>query len=79
MMIESQDRRLRLGVHCSQCCAGLMVILLVIGVMNLRAMAIVMAAITVERLAPDGERVARAIGVVLVGAGLFLIARATAL
>jgi len=70
---------LRLGLHCSYCCAGLTVILLVIGVMELRAMAVVAAAITLERLAPAGERVARAIGVVIVGAGLFLIARATAL
>ena len=67
---------LRLGRHCSQCCAGLIAILLVIGVMDLRAMAVVAAAITVERLAPAGERVARAIGAVAVGAGLFLIARA---
>jgi predicted metal-binding membrane protein len=67
---------LRLGLHCSQCCAGLMAILLAIGVMDLRAMAFAAAAITVERLAPAGERVARAIGAVVVGAGLFLIARA---
>src|SRR5262245_4837799 len=32
---------LRLGVHCTQCCVGLMAILLVIGVMDLRAMAVV--------------------------------------
>jgi len=70
---------LRLGLHCSHCCAGLMAILLVIGVMDLRAMAVVAAAITVERLAPAGERVARAIGAVVVGAGLFLIARAAGL
>jgi predicted metal-binding membrane protein len=62
---------LRLGLHCSRCCFGLMAILLVIGVMDLRVMAVVTAAITVERLAPVGERVARAIGVVAVGAGLF--------
>jgi hypothetical protein len=46
--------------------------------MDLRVMAVVAAAIIVERLAPAGERVARAIGVV-VGAGLFLIARAAGL
>jgi hypothetical protein len=39
-------------------------------------MAVVTAAITVERLAPAGEHVARAIGAVAVGTGLFLIARA---
>ncbi len=70
---------LRLGLHCSYCCAGPMAILLVIGVMDLRAMAVVTAAITVERLAPAGERVARAIGAVVVAAGLFLIVRAAGL
>jgi predicted metal-binding membrane protein len=70
---------LRLGLHCSFCCAGLMAILLVIGVMDLRAMAVVAVAITVEHLAPAGERVARVIGAVVVGAGLFLIARAAGL
>ncbi len=70
---------LRLGLHCSHCCAGLMATLLVIGAMDLRAMAVVTAAITAERLAPAGEQVARAIGVVVVGAGLLLIARAAGL
>jgi predicted metal-binding membrane protein len=70
---------LRLGLHCGYCCAGLTALLLVIGVMDLRAMAVVAAAITVERLAPAGERVARAIGAVVVGAGLLLIARAAGL
>jgi predicted metal-binding membrane protein len=70
---------LRLGLHCSCCCAGLTAILFVVGIMDLRAMAVVMAAITLERLAPAGEHVARAIGVLIVGAGLFLIARAAGL
>jgi predicted metal-binding membrane protein len=70
---------LSLGLHCSRCCAGQMAILLVLGVMDLRAMAVVAAAITVERLAPAGETVARALGAVAVGAGLFLIARAVGL
>ena len=67
-----------LGVHCAESCAGLMAILLVIGVMDLRAMAAVTAAITVERLAPNGQIVARAIGTVGVAAGLCLIALAVA-
>jgi predicted metal-binding membrane protein len=70
---------LRLGLHCSYCCAGLTAILLVIGVMDLRAMAVVATAITFERLAPAGEYVARAIGAVVVVAGFFLIARAAGL
>jgi predicted metal-binding membrane protein len=70
---------LRLGLHCTYCCAGLTAILLVIGVMDIRAMVVVATVITVERLAPSGEHVARAIGVVVVGAGLFLIGRAVGL
>ena len=70
---------LSLGLHCSYCCAGLTAILLGVGVMDLRAMAVVTAAITVERLAPAGERVVQAIGAVVVGAGLLLIARAAGL
>ena len=66
----------RLGLLCSRCCAGLMAILLVIGVMDVLAMAVVAAAITAERVAPAGERVARTIGAVIVVAGLLLIARA---
>jgi predicted metal-binding membrane protein len=70
---------LSLGIHCGKCAAGLTAILLVIGVMDLRAMAVVGTAITLERLAPAGEGVARAIGAVVVAAGLFLIARAAGL
>jgi predicted metal-binding membrane protein len=70
---------LRFGLHCNYCCAGLTVILLVIGVMDPRVMAAVAAAITIERLAPAGERVARAIGAVVVAAGVLLIARAAGL
>ena len=70
---------LRLGLRCCACCSGLTAILLVIGVMDLRAMAVVTGAITAERLAPAGERVARATGAVLVAAGLFLTARAAGL
>lgn len=67
---------LHLGLHCSRSCAGLMAVLLVVGVMDLLAMAVVTAAITLERLAPAGKRVARAMGAVAVGAGLILVARA---
>ncbi len=67
---------IRLGLDCISCCAGLTAILLVLGVMDLRAMAGVTAAITLERLAPAGERVARAVGAIAVAAGLFLLARA---
>jgi predicted metal-binding membrane protein len=70
---------LRFGLHCGLSCANLTAILLVIGVMDLRAMAVVTAAITAERLAPAGERVAQATGAVVIVAGLLLIMRATGL
>ncbi|HEU4586087.1 MAG TPA: DUF2182 domain-containing protein [Gemmatimonadaceae bacterium] len=61
------------GVHCVSGCAGLTAILLVVGVMDLRAMTVIAAAITAERLAPAGERVARVIGVVAIVAGLVFL------
>lgn len=67
---------LRLGRHCIYSCAGLTATLLVVGIMDLRAMALVAAAITAERVVPNGQQVACAIGVVLIGTGLFLIAQA---
>ena len=67
---------LHFGLRCGLSCANLMAILLVFGVMDSRAMALVSAAITAERLAPAGKHVARAIGAVAVGAGLLLIAAA---
>ena len=69
----------RFGLDCARCCGGLMAILLVIGVMDLGAMAVVAVAITAERVAPAGERVARAIGVVVIATGLLLIVRAAGL
>jgi predicted metal-binding membrane protein len=67
------------GLHCGFCCANLTAVLLVLGVMDLHAMAAVTAAITAERLAPAGAHVGRAIGFVVVGAGLILVARAAGL
>jgi predicted metal-binding membrane protein len=69
----------RFGVDCARCCGGLMAILLVIGVMDLGAMAAIAAALTAERLAPAGARVARATGAIVVVAGLLLLARAVGL
>jgi predicted metal-binding membrane protein len=76
---EAWQYGLRLGLRCCCCCAGPTAILFVSGVMNLGAMAVVTAVITVERLAPAGERVARATGAIVIGVGLFLIVRAAAL
>jgi predicted metal-binding membrane protein len=66
----------RLGLHCVRCCGNLMAILLAVGMMDLRWMGIVTAAITIERVAPSGERLARAIGAAVIVGGVVLIARA---
>ena len=70
---------LRLGLHCAQCCAGLTVVLLVTEIMNVPAMVAVTGAVTLERLAPAGERIARVTGVIMIGAGFFLVLRARGL
>jgi predicted metal-binding membrane protein len=70
---------LRLGLHCSQCCAGLTAVLLLTGLMDVPVMAAVTAGITLERLLPGGERVARMIGIAVTAAGLLLSARAVGL
>jgi predicted metal-binding membrane protein len=59
---------LALGARCVYCCAGLTAVLLVIGVMDLRAMALVTTAISAERLMP-----ARAFAPRVVGAGLLIL------
>lgn len=64
---------LRLGLHCARCCAGLTAVLLVTGIMDVSAMAALTGAITLERLAPAGERVARFIGMLMIGAALLLV------
>ncbi len=63
----------RLGLQCGECCGSLMAILVVGGVMDLRVMAVVGTAITVERLAPGRRHVARAIGAIGVAAAFGLI------
>lgn len=69
----------RLGLHCSYCCAGMTAVLLAVGVMDLRAMALVTVAITAERVAPSGNRVARAIGAAIIVAGVIVLARVAGL
>ena len=69
---------LQLGMHCTLCCAGLTAVLLIGGVMNLGVMAIVGAAITIERLALPPKRVAQIIGAIMIVAGFVLIGRSVA-
>jgi predicted metal-binding membrane protein len=69
----------QLGARCVTCCAGPTAVLLAVGVMDLRAMTVVTAAITAERLAPAGMRADRLTGTVAIGTGLFMIAAAVGL
>lgn len=62
----------RLGGHCVACCVGPMATLLVIGMMDWRAMVAVMAAITFERIAPSPDRAARIVGLLGLAAGAWL-------
>ena len=64
---------LRFGIRCICCCAGLTALLLVLGVTHVWAMVAVTVAISLERLAAAGERVARVTGVVIMAAGVGLI------
>ena len=63
-----------LGWHCSCSSAGLTATLVVFGLMDLRAMGVVTAAIALERFTPSADRAVRAVGaaVIVVGTGLIL-------
>ena len=64
---------LRMGIRCARCCLGPTAVLLVVGVMDLRAMAVVTVAIACERLAPRGDHIARVVGAATAAAGLCLL------
>jgi predicted metal-binding membrane protein len=60
----------RFGGYCIGCCAGLMLALFAVGIMNLVWMAVATVAILVEKLVPRGERFAQLVAAALVVAGL---------
>jgi len=64
-----------LGVHCSWCCFGLVAALLVLGAMDIGAMAIVATATIAERIAPAPLRIARCTGALAIAAGALMTAR----
>jgi predicted metal-binding membrane protein len=69
---------IRVGVHCARCCGNLMAIGLVLGVMDPAVMTAVGAAITLERIAPIGDRIAPWTGAAVLGAGMWMVVRALA-
>ena len=64
---------IRHGMLCVGCCAGLMVVLLALGMMSVVWMTAVGAAILSEKVLPLGERIAPVLGAGLVGAGLVTV------
>jgi predicted metal-binding membrane protein len=60
------------GLVCIGCCAGLMVILFVLGVMSVLWMAIIAGVIAAQKLLPFGVLLTRAVAVALVVLGLWI-------
>ena len=69
---------IRQGLACVRCCAGLMLVLLALGTMNLAAMTGVAGVIALEKLLPRPDLVVRLAGVTSIVAGLVLVARSLA-
>ena len=59
----------RHGIYCLGCCWALMALLFVGGVMNLLWIAALTVLVAVEKLAPKGELLAKALGALMIGAG----------
>lgn len=74
--LEAGRAGARLGMNCLCCCAGLTAVLLVIGVMDLLAMALVTLAISAERLLTERIRAAQLVGLVLLAGGGMMLFRA---
>jgi predicted metal-binding membrane protein len=64
------------GLYCLGCCAALMLLLFVGGVMNLVWIAGLALLVAIEKLAPFGVAAAKAIAVLLIAGGVALIATA---
>jgi predicted metal-binding membrane protein len=62
------------GGYCVGCCFGLMLSLFALGVMSLLWMAVVAAAVLVEKALPGGAAFARVLAVVLVALGIWVAA-----
>lgn len=63
------------GCFCVGCCAGLMFVQLLLGVMSLPVMVATAAVIAAEKLLPRPALVAKGVGIVAVSAGAALLAR----
>jgi len=65
---------LRHGLNCLGCCWALMALLFVGGVMNILWIAALTVLVAIEKVAPKGEAIAKALGAVMIGAGVVRLA-----
>ena len=65
---------IRHGAYCVGCCWLLMALLFVSGVMNLFWMGVITAYVLIEKMIPNGQKVSWAIGVVMIGWGVWMLA-----
>jgi predicted metal-binding membrane protein len=68
----------RHGTYCVGCCAVLMALLFVTGVMNLLWIAALSLFVLIEKVFPAGNRIAKFSGVLLIAAGVWMLWRAIA-
>lgn len=61
------------GIDCLGCCAGVMLALVALGMMNLAWMLTAAIVIFIEKTLPGSHRVARPLGIVMVSGGLVLL------
>jgi predicted metal-binding membrane protein len=65
---------IRHGVYCLGCCWALMALLFVGGAMNLLWIAALTLLVAIEKLAPKGDMTAKALGALMIGAGVARLA-----
>ncbi len=65
---------LRHGLNCLGCCWALMALLFVGGVMNILWIAALAVLVAIEKVAPKGDAIAKALGAVMIGAGVVRLA-----
>ena len=61
-------------MYCLGCCWALMALLFVGGAMNLLWIAALTLLVAIEKLAPKGDMIAKALGVLMIGAGVARLA-----
>jgi len=64
------------GLYCVGCCWAIMLLLFVSGVMNMLWVALIAGFVLFEKLMPHGRLVGRIAGLILVGAGLYVLIEA---